>query len=181
MAELKIVRLGHPALRAKSRAVSIKELKTKSFQIFLDDLAKICIKNDGVGISAPQVNVNRRVIVIYVDPKNPRYPGKKPFPLTILINPKIIKRSKLLKEDWEGDLSCSFRALVPRPKTCLVNGLDRNGKKIEFNLNYDFHARVFQHEIDHLKGVFLIDRVKRKETIAELSEWKKFWKNKKLD
>src|SRR5688572_17294126 len=127
---LKIVRLGHPALRKKSQPVTLKELKTKKFQDFLDALAKICDANDGAGIAAPQVGVNKRVIVVHVNPKNPRYPKKKPFPLTIVVNPRVVKRAKQLKEDWEGDLSAGIRGLVPRPKTCVVKGLDREGKPV---------------------------------------------------
>ena len=179
MASLKIVRLGHPALRKRSKSVTKKELRTEPFQEFLDKLAAICDKNNGAGIAAPQVGVNKRVIVVHVDPKNPRYPDKKPFPLTTVINPKVIQRSKRLKEDWEGDLSCGLRALVPRPDSCVVTGLDRKSNPVKYNLEDDFHARVFQHEIDHLDGIFLLDRVKRKETISELAEWKKYWKTKK--
>lgn len=177
---MKIVRLGHPALRAKSEAVTKEELASKRFQNFLDGLAKVCVDNKGVGIAAPQVGVNKRVIVVHVDPKNPRYKGKRPFPLTIIINPKVVSKSKETKEDWEGDLSANIRAMVPRAKQCKVVGLDREGRKVEFSLKYDFHARVFQHEIDHLDGKFLIDRVKRFETVSELAEWKKYWKNKKI-
>ncbi len=177
MAELKIIRLGHPKLRMRSTAVTKRELQTKRFQTFLDKLANICIKNSGVGIAAPQVGVNKRVIVVHVDPKNSRYPDKKPFPLTIVINPKVIARSKMKKEDWEGDLSASIRGLVPRAKTCTVVGLDREGNSIELKLIYDFHARVFQHEIDHLDGKMFIDKVKNKKTISELAEWKKYWKD----
>ncbi len=179
MSLLKVVRLGHPSLRAKSKAVTKKELKSKAFQKFLDDLAQVCDKNQGAGIAAPQVGVNKQVIVVHIDPKNPRYPRKKPFPLTIVINPKVLKRSKATIEDWEGDLSCDLRALVPRPKSCVIAGLDRHGQPVTYNLRYDFHARVFQHEIDHLDGMFLLDRVKRKETISETAEWKKYWKPKK--
>jgi peptide deformylase len=180
MALLKIVRLGHPALRVRSKRVGHKELAAPQFQKFLDDLAATCLKNDGVGIAAPQVATNKRVIAIHVDPKNPRYVGKKPFPLTLVINPKLIEKSKDIKEDWEGDLSCGLRALVPRPVSCIVTGQDRDGNSVKYDLRNDFHARVFQHEIDHLNGVFLIDRVKRKDTISEYAEWKKYWKNKKL-
>ena len=144
MAGLKIVRLGHPALRMKSKPVSKQELNTSKFQKFLDDLAAICVKNKGAGIAAPQVGVNKRVIVVHVDPKNPRYPNRPAFPLTIVVNPRIIKRTKQIQEDWEGDLSSNLRALVPRAKTCTVIGLDRNGKPVKFNLTKDFHARVFQ-------------------------------------
>jgi peptide deformylase len=180
MSNLKIVHLGHPALRAKSAAVTRRELKTKTFQKFLDRLCAICDANEGVGIAAPQVGVNKRIIVVHVDPKNPRYPDKKPFPLTVVLNPKIIKKSKAVEDGWEGDLSASLRAVVPRAKTCVVTGLDRQGNPLRLDLDYGFHARVFQHEIDHLSGVMMIDRVKRRETICELPEWKKYWKDKKL-
>jgi len=180
MSKLTIVRLGHPALRTKSKAVSKKELLTKSFQKFLDELAKICDANNGAGIAAPQVGINKRVIVVHVDPKNPRYPGKKPFPLTIVINPKVVEKSKKTKEDWEGDLSAGIRGLVPRSVSCVVTGVDRQGNPVKYKLDYDFHARVFIHEIDHLNGVFFVDKVKRKETLSEIAEWKKYWKNKKL-
>jgi peptide deformylase len=178
MQSLHIVRIGHPALRKKSSRVSKSELKNETFQQFLDSLIAICDKNSGVGIAAPQVGVNKRVIVVHVDPKNPRYKNKKLFPSTVIINPKVMSKSKKLREDWEGDLSCNLRALVPRPVTCSVLGLDRLGNTVVYNLTYDFHARVFQHEIDHLNGIFLLDRVKNKQSICELDEWKKYWKNK---
>jgi len=176
--KLTIVRLGHPALREKSKRVAKKELRSKFFQSFLDKLTKICITNNGAGIAAPQVGINKRVIVVHVDPKNPRYPNKKPFPLTIVINPKVVKYSSEVKEDWEGDLSVSLKGLVPRPVNCIVKGLDREGNEVAFELTNDFHARVFQHEIDHLDGKFFLDKVKRKETMSELAEWKKYWKDK---
>lgn len=179
MPALKIVRLGHPALRKKSKPVTTRELSSKSFQRFLDNLAETCIKNKGAGIAAPQVGVNKRVIVVHVDPKNRRYPNRKYFSLTIVINPKIIQRSKKQKEDWEGDLSANIRALVPRARTCTVIGLNRKGEPVVYKLADDFHARVFQHEIDHLDGVFLLDRVRRKETISEFAEWKRYWMKEK--
>jgi peptide deformylase len=160
-----------------SVAVTLRELKSKKFQQFLDALAEICVQNKGAGIAAPQVGVNKRIIVVYVDPYNPRYPGRDAFPLTIVLNPRIIHEDHIMAEDWEGDLSSNLRALVARARACVVVGLDRYGKHIRFVLD-GFHARVFQHEIDHLNGVFLIDRVKHKETISELSEWEKYWKGK---
>lgn len=178
MALLKIVRLGHPALRRKSKLVPKSEIRSKRFQNFVDNLAATCVAVDGAGLAAPQVAVNKRVIVVNIDPANPRYPKQKPFPLTIVVNPVIKKLSKTAKEDWEGDLSAGIRGMVPRAISCVVIGLDRLGDKVKYNLR-DFHARVFQHEIDHLDGIFLIDRVKRLETLSELAEWKKYWMNKK--
>ena len=176
MTKLTLIRLGHPKLRLKSKAVKKRELKGKRFQTFLDNLSRICIKNNGVGIAAPQVGINKRIIIVHVDPKNPRYQNKKTFPLTIVINPRIIKKSHEKKDDWEGDLSASIRGLVPRSTTCTVVGLNRKGESVSYELTNDFHARVFQHEIDHLDGIFFIDRVKDTRTVCEYEEWKKYWR-----
>lgn len=146
------------------------------FQRFLDDLADTCVINDGAGIAAPQVGINKRVIVVNVDPENPRYPGRSKFPLTIVVNPVVTMKSEDSNSDWEGDLSASLRGLVSRPSTCTVRGIDRNGDDVVFELQDSFHARVFQHEIDHLDGVFFTDHVQRKETLAELPEWETYWK-----
>lgn len=180
MTQYRMIRLGNPILRAKSRSVPLKKIKTKTFQKFLDKLAETCIKSKGVGIAAPQVGKNIRVIIVYVDPKNPRYPDKKPFPLTIVINPKISNQSTVKKEDWEGDLSVNLRGLVPRPVSCTVTGFNRDGEEVAYELKDDFHARVFQHEIDHLDGIMFLDKVKRKETFSEYEMYKKFWKGKKI-
>lgn len=173
---LTIVRLGNPVLRLKSQSVTKRELTSKKFQDFLDALVVVCNEHDGVGIAAPQVSVLKRVIVVHVDPKNPRYEGKKPFPLTIVINPKIVLKAKEKTEDWEGDLSANIRGMVPRAISCTVVGLDCEGKAVKFELTNDFHARVFQHEIDHLNGVLFVDRVKNTKTLTEYEEWKKYWK-----
>ncbi len=173
---LEIVRLGHPALRAKSRRLSRSELMAPETQTFLTQLAELCLASNGAGIAAPQVGVNVRAIVVHVDPKNPRYPGKKAFPLTVLVNPVVKWRSGEKNEDWEGDLSAGIRAKVPRASACIVSGLTPSGKSVVLELSYDFHARVFQHEIDHLDGKFFVDRVRDKTTITETAEWEKFWR-----
>jgi peptide deformylase len=176
-----LILLGNPILRNKSAEVTPEKIALRSFQLFLDKLAATCLKENGVGIAAPQVGKNIRVIVVHVDPKNPRYLGKKPFPLTIVINPVVTKRSKKEKEDWEGDLSVDLRGLVSRPVTCVVTGLDRKGKEITFDLQDDFHARVFQHEIDHLDGIMFLDKVEKKESLSTYAMWKKYWKGKNRD
>lgn len=178
MALLQIVRLGHPALRKKSASVTRKELFSKKFQSFLDDLVETCLKASGVGIAAPQVGINKRVIVVYVDPNNPRYPNRKPFPLTTVINPKVVSRSTDFSEDWEGDLSVDLRGVVPRARRCMVEGIDRTGKQVKFTFTDEFHSRIFQHEIDHLDGKMFIDKVKHMESLSETAEWKKYWKDK---
>jgi len=180
MTSIPLIYLGNPILRQKSTPVPKSRLQSIAFQKFLDKLAKTCLKNKGVGIAAPQVGKNIRVIVVHVDPSNPRYLGKKYFPLTIVINPKVIEHSDETKEDWEGDLSVDLRGLVPRPVTCVVNGFDREGKEVTFNLKNDFHARVFQHEIDHLDGVMFLDKVRKKDSFCTYAMWKKYWKDKKI-
>ena len=175
---MKIIRIGNPKLRLKSKAVRKKEILTTRFQTFLDNLIAQCLEHDGVGIAAPQVSINKRIIVVHVDSKNPRYKDKPAFPLTVVINPKVVNRSKIKHEDWEGDLSANIRGLVPRAITCRVSGLDREGKEITFDLQDAFHARVFQHEIDHLDGILFVDRMRNMQSITEYAEWKKYWKLK---
>lgn len=181
MSTLQIVRLGHPSLRSKAKPVLRKEINTPEFQEVLDDMVAICKTHDGVGIAAPQVGINKRIIVVTVDPTNPRYEGKKPFPTTIIINPKVTLRGKTIQEDWEGDLSADLRGLVPRPISCTVTGLDRKGNTITFELTNDFHARVFQHEIDHLDGVLFLDKVKKEKSFSEYETWKIYFKGKPLE
>lgn len=178
MAIFRMIHLGNPILRRKSKVVPREKIHSPAFQKFLDRMAETCVKRNGAGIAAPQVGVNERVIVVHVDPKNPRYPNKRPFPLTIVINPRVVERSQEIREDWEGDLSFNLRGLVPRSVTCVVVGLDRNGKEIRLELKDNFHARVFQHEIDHLDGVLFLDRVLKKESFCEYGEWVKRWKGK---
>jgi len=180
MAIFRMIRLGNPLLRAKAQPVPAKKIQTKAFQKFLDTLVATCLKSNGVGIAAPQVGKSIRVIVVYVDPKNPRYPDKKPFPLTIVINPKVSKKAAQMKEDWEGDLSVNLRGLVARPVACVVTGFNRDGEEVSYDLRNDFHARVFQHEIDHLDGIMFLDKVTKKETFSEYEMWKKYWKEKKI-
>lgn len=178
MSALRIVRLGNPILRQKAQVVPLKKIQTKAFQKFLVRLEQTCKRHNGVGIAAPQVGRSERVIIVYVDPQNPRYENKKPFPLRIVINPKMSKQSLQKKEDWEGDLSVNLRGLVTRSVTCVVTGLDSEGKEVEYDLQDDFHARVFQHEIDHLDGIMFLDKVEKKESFCEYEQWKKYWKDK---
>lgn len=178
MKDLVVQELGEPVLRQRARSVRKRELKSKTFQQFLDALAAVCVANLGVGIAAPQVGVSKRVIVVHVDPKNSRYPNRPGFAQTIVINPKIIRKSKVMVEEWEGDLSVDLRGQVPRAKTCVVAGLDRDANPVEYKLTEPFHARVFQHEIDHLDGRFFIDRVRREETLTTVAVWEKYWKPK---
>ena len=115
MSIFRMIQLGNPILRTKSKSVPLKELQTKTFQKFLDKLSNTLTKGLGVEIAAPQVGINKRVIVVSIDHKrSPQYDAKKEFPLTIIVNPIVVKHANEIKEDWEGDLSVDIRGLVPR-------------------------------------------------------------------
>ncbi len=175
MGLLKIVRLGHPAIRTGGEIVNAGDCAHPDFQTFLDDLAETMRNADGVGLAAPQVHMPHRAIVIEVDPQNPRYPGYPTIPLTILINPHIVGHSADTQEDWEGCLSVpDLRGRVPRWKAVKVEAIDREGGSIEIEAD-GFFARVLQHEIDHLHGKVFLDRLPDLSTLTHLREYQQYW------
>lgn len=175
MSLLKIARLGHPMIRQSADLVSPEELQTPPIQTLIDDMIETMRDADGVGIAAPQVHVARRIIVIEVNPANPRYPSQRVVPLTVIVNPQIMDHSDEVEEGWEGCLSVpDLRGRVPRWRWLKVSGLDRKGKEIEINAE-GFFARVIQHEIDHLDGHVFLDRVADLTTLTHLREYKKYW------
>jgi peptide deformylase len=105
---------------------------------------------------------------------NPRYPNKPQVPLTVLINPKITPLSNETEEDWEGCLSVpDLRGKVPRYRRIRVEAWDRNGKALDFVAD-DFHARVIQHEYDHLNGKVYLDRMRDLSTLSFLQEFVRY-------
>ena len=174
MSILKVTRLGHPVLRKITEKISGKELKTAAMQKFIDDMIETMKEYDGVGLAADQVFTSKQVAVLEVA-DNPRYPHKPKVPLTVLVNPKITPLSDEMAEDWEGCLSVpDMRGRVPRYKSIRVRALDRRGKKLDFVAN-DFHARVIQHEFDHLNGKVYLDRMRDFSTLTFLQEFARYW------
>ena len=109
---------------------------------------------------------------------NPRYPHKPKVALTVLVNPKITPLSDEMEDDWEGCLSIpDLRGRVPRFKKIRVEALDRHGKALDFVAN-DFHARVIQHEFDHLNGKVYLDRMRDLSTLTFLQEFARYWMEK---
>jgi peptide deformylase len=128
---------------------------------------------DGVGLAADQVHESKQVAVLEVA-DNPRYPNKPQVPLTVLINPKITPLSNETEEDWEGCLSIpDLRGKVPRYRRIRVEARDRNGNPLDFIAN-DFHARVIQHEYDHLNGKVYLDRMRDLSTLSFLQEFARY-------
>jgi peptide deformylase len=174
MAILKVARLGHPVLRKIAASVSRREIQTPSFQKFIDDMVETMKEYDGVGLAADQVHESKQIAVLEVA-DNRRYPGKPNVPLTVLINPTIAPLTEEMEEDWEGCLSIpEMRGRVPRYKSIRVQALDRNGKDLEFSAD-DFHARVIQHEWDHLNGKVYLDRMSDLSTLTFLNEFARYW------
>ncbi|MER3445386.1 MAG: peptide deformylase [Candidatus Dadabacteria bacterium] len=146
--------LSYPDPRLRKRSLSVERID-KEIEKLLDDMIETMYKAPGVGLAAPQVGVNLRVIVIDVSVRQEGTPG-----LIQLINPEIISSEGSQVEE-EGCLSIpGFSSEVRRKATVRVQGLDRSGKPIEIE-GSGLLARAFQHEIDHIDGILYIDRLSR--------------------
>lgn len=175
MAVLKVAHLGHPILRQIAEPIAPAEITSPEIQRLIDDMIETMEDEDGAGLAAPQVHVSRRLVVYALRSNNPRYPDKEEITLTVLINPKITPLAKKLEEDWEGCLSVpDMRGRVPRFTKIRVEGYGRDGKPIKFEAE-DFHARVVQHECDHLDGHVYLDRMRSMETLSFLPEFHRYW------
>ncbi len=174
MSILKVSRLGNPVLRAATQLLSLDQLASASIQKLIDDMVETMKEYDGVGLAANQVHESKQITVLEVA-DNPRYPNKAKVPLSVLINPKITPLSEETEEDWEGCLSIpELRGKVPRFKAIQVQALDQNGRHLDF-FAADFHARVIQHECDHLNGKVYLDRMPDFSTLTFLTEFARYW------
>ncbi|HWH77364.1 MAG TPA: peptide deformylase [Candidatus Binatus sp.] len=174
MSILKVTRLGHPVLRQVAEDIAVDELKSAALQKFIDDMIETMKEYEGVGLAADQVFTSKQIAVLEVA-DNPRYPEKPQVPLTVLVNPKITPLSDEMAEDWEGCLSIpDLRGRVPRYKSIRVQALDRNGEALDF-IAENFHARVIQHEFDHLNGKVYLDRMRDFSTLTFLQEFARYW------
>jgi peptide deformylase len=114
---------------------------------------------DGAGLAAPQIGVGLRVVIFGMD-YNPRYPDAAPVPYTVLINPQLTPLGDEMEDGWEGCLSVpGMRGVVPRYRALRYTGVDAQGEPIDRSVN-DFHARVVQHEVDHLDGILYPLRIR---------------------
>jgi peptide deformylase len=173
MAILKVARLGNPVLRKVAEPVPPEAIASPQVQRFIDDLIETMIEYDGAGLAAPQVHVSQQILTFQLD-GNPRYPDAEAIPLTVLINPKITPLSQHTDEDWEGCLSLpDLRGKVPRYTLVRIEAYDRAGKKLNY-VAKDFHARVAQHECDHLIGKLFLDRMRSMESLSFLTEFSRY-------
>lgn len=151
-------------------ANTIENINTHEIKQLIDNL-KVTMKNaNGVGIAAPQVGVSLRVFLMESAPSE-RYPNAPLFPLTVLINPSIIKTNNLQELGWEGCLSVKGKRAQVSRYTCIeVKFQDETGKKHHQTLN-GFIARIFQHELDHLDGITFIERLNHEADVINEQQW----------
>jgi peptide deformylase len=152
-----ILRMGDPRLLTRSKEV--ERFDAAALSELLLDMRETMRAHDGAGLAAPQIGVPLRVVIFGVE-RNPRYPDAEPVPYTELVNPVLAPLGDEEEEGWEGCLSVpGFRGLVPRFTRLRYEGRDPAGKRIAREVD-GFHARVVQHECDHLDGILYPQRIR---------------------
>ncbi|MDO9205603.1 MAG: peptide deformylase [Methylotenera sp.] len=156
-----VLRMGEPCLLVK--AVPVEQFDTPELHALIQDLEDTMLSMNGAGIAAPQIGESLRVVIFGQksddESKNPRYPDADAVPYTVLINPVITLVNQEMEDGWEGCLSVpGMRGIVPRYMRLHYAGFDQYGNPID-RLVSGFHARVVQHECDHLDGVLYPMRI----------------------
>ena len=156
MAVRPILKMGDPRLLEVSAAVD--PIDPNSLAPLLRDMWDTMADASGAGLAAPQIGIMLRVVIFGYD-SNPRYPDAPSLPQTVLINPKITPLGEVTEEGWEGCLSVpEMRGIVSRFSEIRYQGFDQFGEAID-RLVSGFHARVVQHECDHLDGILYPFRI----------------------
>jgi peptide deformylase len=157
MAIREVLKMGDPRLLAVAEPVL--KFGTAELENLLLDMRDTMRELNGAGLAAPQIGVGLRVVIFGFE-TNPRYPEAEAVPFTVLINPALTPLSDEQDDGWEGCLSVpGMRGLVPRYRNLRYTGFDAAGQTIDRSVN-DFHARVVQHEVDHLDGILYPRRIR---------------------
>ncbi len=157
MAIRDVLKMGDPRLLAPAHRV--EDFASPKLAQLIVDMRDTMRTLDGAGLAAPQIGVGLQVVIFEVS-ANPRYPDVGAVPFTILINPVLTPLSDVIEEAWEGCLSIpGMRGLVPRHVALRYQGYDAAGQPIDRSVS-DFHARVVQHEVDHLNGILYPMRIR---------------------
>ena len=156
MAVRRVLRMGEPLLKELAAPVAHFDGALLELVADMDDTMRA---ERGAGIAAPQIGVGARVVIFELK-DNPRYPHIKPVPYTVLVNPTLTPLTEEQDEGWEGCLSVpGMRGLVPRFTRLRYQGFDAHGTPLDRTVE-GFHARVVQHEVDHLDGILFPQRVR---------------------
>ncbi len=157
MAIRPVLRMGDA--RLLQRAEPVSGFGSEELRALLADMRDTMQALNGAGLAAPQIGVNLRVVIFGVQ-KNSRYPDAEEVPETVLINPSIMVQDAIIEDDWEGCLSLpGLRGQVPRFQNIRYQGYDEQGALIDRAAS-GFHARVVQHECDHLDGILYPMRIR---------------------
>jgi peptide deformylase len=157
MSVRKVLRMGDPLLLRVSEPV--RDLQSEQLRQLLVDMRETMVAESGAGLAAPQIGVLLRVVIFGTGAANPRYPDAEVVPPTVLINPELEPIGAAMDEGWEGCLSVpGMRGLVPRYASLRYRGVDEQGRPIDRRVG-GFHARVVQHEVDHLDGILYPMRI----------------------
>lgn len=157
MAIRDVLKMGHPLLGRVSAPVG--RFDTPALHRLVADMDDTMRSLNGAGLAAPQIGVGLRVVIFEVS-SNPRYPQVEPVPYTVLVNPQLTPLGEEMDEGWEGCLSVpGLRGLVPRYRRLRYRGHDARGRPIDRTVE-GFHARVVQHEVDHLDGILYPQRIR---------------------
>ena len=171
MSILKIAKLGHPILLKKANEV--KEIGSEKIKRIVYDMSETMLDTKGVGLSAPQIHINSRIIIF----QNPDFQNNETkIEITALINPIVENISEETNDSWEGCLSIpGMVGLVKRYSKIKYSGYDLQGKTITKEAS-DLHARIVQHELDHLNGILYTNRLAHKDAFGFENEIDKYWK-----
>ena len=175
MAILKIAKLGHPVLLKKTNEIS--NLDSIDLKKIIYDMSETMIDANGIGLAAPQVHLSHRLFIY----RNPEIEEEEKIKVSVLINPKIENISNETEDDWEGCLSIpGMSGLVRRSKKIKYSAIDLKGEKVSGEVD-GLHARVIQHEFDHLNGILYTSRLADKRAFGYSEEIEKFWKKNDED
>ena len=170
MAILKIAKLGHPVLIKKTN--EINDLNSVDLKKIVFDMSQTMLDADGIGLAAPQIHLSHRMFIY----RNPDIEEEDKINISVLINPNIEKLSDETEDNWEACLSIpGMTGLVRRYKKIKYSGLDINGNNVYGEVE-GLHARVLQHEFDHLNGVLYPSKLVHKSAFGYSEEIEKFWK-----
>ena len=180
MSILKVAKLGNPVLRQIATPVPVGAIKDHEIQRLIKSMVATMREYGGVGLAAPQVHESVQIAVI--EGLEAGGQGKqKSTQLQVLINPVLTVVSDDLEEDWEGCLSIpDLRGQVPRHREIQVRALGAEGEQVDFRAA-GFHARVIQHELDHLIGKVFLDRMRSFESLTFLPEFSRYWQDPKTE
>ena len=172
MSILKIARMGHPVLRRIAELVA--DPTSDAVRALVADMIETLVDIGGAGLAAPQVHVARRIVIFKVAAERTTgRVGDTPLDLTVLVNPEIAALPGPMELDWEGCLSIpGLRGAVPRPSRIRYRGIGLDGTTIEREVE-GFHARVVQHECDHLDGILYPQRMTDHRLLMFVEEWQR--------